>query len=76
MRNKKTRLYCAGSSTWAATAQEALGFTSVPQATRFALGERVPEAEIVLSFDLLADEVVVPVLPEYRDFDYANSAAA
>ena len=76
LRNKKTRLYYAGPAGWGATAEKAHGFTSVPQATKVAFDEKMPEAEIVLSFALFADEVVVPVLHGYRDFDYGNSADA
>jgi len=65
LRNTKTGLYCTGSDGWVATEQQALDFTTVPQATRFALDEPSPETEIVLRSDLLPDEVVVPVIPEW-----------
>jgi hypothetical protein len=76
LRNKTTRLYCAGSNGWAATEGQALAFRSVHQAARFALDEKVPQAEIILKYDLLAEEVAVPVLPEWSDFSQADAAAA
>jgi hypothetical protein len=76
IRNKKTQLYRAAAKGWVGVAEQALGFTSVPEATRFALGENMPETELVLLFGLLPDEVVVPVVPEYRDFGQPAAAAA
>jgi hypothetical protein len=61
----KTGCYCAGAYEWVASAGEALDFSSVPKATRFALDENLSAAEIVLKSDLLPDEVVVPVLSEW-----------
>jgi hypothetical protein len=76
LRNTKTRLYCADSNGWAAAAGQALDFTSVPHAARVALDESLPEIEIVVWYDSLAAEVVVPLLPEWCDFDQSDSAAA
>jgi hypothetical protein len=76
LRSKKTQLYRSGAKGWVVAPEEALGFASVPQATRFALDEQVPEAEIVLRFGLLPDEVVVPVLPEYCCFPQPQAVAA
>ena len=67
LRNKRTRLYCAAYNRWAVAAAEALPFTNVPQAARFAYDEQVPEAEIVVRCDLLAQEVAVPLLREWCD---------
>jgi hypothetical protein len=76
LRNTKTRLYWAGSSAWAVASGKALDFISVPRAARFAYAEGLPEIEIVLKYDALPDEVIVPMLPEWRDFDRPESAAA
>ena len=65
LRNKRTRLYCAASNTWAAACTEALPFTNLQQAARFALDEKVSEAEIILRCDLLDQEVAMPLLAEY-----------
>jgi hypothetical protein len=67
LRSKKTGLYRSDLKAWAAAPEEARGFVSVPQATRFALDASLPEVEIVLRCDLLPEEVVLPVLPEYCD---------
>ena len=64
LRNRKTRLYCGDPSGCAAPAKKALGFTSVAHAAKFASDAKLPETEIVLSFELLATEAVVPVLRE------------
>ena len=76
LRNTKTRLYCADSNRWAAALGQALDFTSVPHATRFALDERLPEIEIVVRYDSLEEEVTVPLLPEWCDFHQPDSAIA
>jgi hypothetical protein len=68
LRNTKTGFYCVGSNEWAVTAGQAIDFAGVPEATRFALDEKLPTTEIVLKSDLLPDEVVVPLLPEWCDF--------
>jgi len=67
LRNTKTRLFCAGADRWAVTREQALTFDNVAQATDFAFNENVLEAEIVLRCDLLSREVVMPLLPEWRD---------
>jgi hypothetical protein len=76
LRNTKTRLYCADSNGWAAAAGQALDFTSVPHAARFALDGRLPELEIVVRYDSLAEEITVPLLPEWCDLRQADAAAA
>jgi|NGEPerStandDraft_6_1074524.scaffolds.fasta_scaffold140899_2 hypothetical protein len=76
LRNKQTRLYRAASNGWAAASEEALPFTSVRHAARFAFDEKLPEAEIVVRYDLLEQEVAVPLLPEWCDLDERDSAAA
>ena len=74
LRNKKTRLYCASSSEWAPAMAQALLFPSVGQAARFAFDEKVPEAEIVLRYDLLDKEVSLPLLRELCDVGEPRSA--
>jgi hypothetical protein len=76
LRNRKTRLYCTGSNEWADSEGQALDFASVPQAARFAFDEDLPEAEIVLKFHILPEEVALPVLPEWCNLDQPHSAAA
>ena len=75
-RLEKTRLYRADSNGWAAAAGQALDFTSVPHAARFARDEKLPEAEIVVRCDFLAEEVALPLLPEWCNLDQPHSAAA
>ena len=65
LRNTKTRLYRTDSNGWVATVGQALDFISVPRAARFARDEKLPEAEIVVRCDLLAEEVALPLLPEW-----------
>jgi hypothetical protein len=76
IRNRKTWLYCAEPSAWAAAAEQARGFTSVPQAAKFALDANLQGIEIVLKCYTLPDEVSVPVLPEWCDLPQLDSAAA
>ena len=76
LRNKHTRLYCAASNGWAVALAEALPFTDVRQAARFAFDEKVPEAEIVVRCDLLEEEVTVPLVPEWCELAQPRSAAA
>jgi hypothetical protein len=76
LRNKQTRLYRAASNEWAAAIAQALIFTSVRQAARFAFDQKVPEAEIVVRCDVLQQEVPLPLLPEWCDLDEQDSAAA
>jgi hypothetical protein len=54
---------------------QALPFTSISHAARFAFDEKVPEAELVLRYDLLEQEVAVPLLREWCDLDEPRSAA-
>jgi hypothetical protein len=74
LRDKKSRRYYAGSNGWDAAIAQALLFTSVPQAAKFAFDEKVPEAEIVVRSDLLEQEVTLPLLPEWCDFHQRGSA--
>ena len=76
VRNKQTRLYRAASNRWAVASEEALPFTSVRHVARFAFDEKVPEAEIVVRYDLLEQEVVVPLLREWCHLDEPDSAVA
>ena len=73
LRNRKTRSYRADSNGWDAGAGQALDFTSVPHAARFTRDEKLAEAEIVVRYDLLAEEVALPLLPEWRNFDQSAS---
>lgn len=75
LRSKKTRLYCAGSNERAATATQALPFTSVAHAAEFGFTEKVPEAEIVVRYDLLEEDVAVPLLADWCDLREPTSAA-
>ena len=76
VRNKQTRLYCAASNGWAAAMTQALPFTSVRHAARFAFDQKVPEAELVVRCDVLEQEVPLPLLPEWCDLDDHDAAAA
>ena len=75
LRNRQTRLYRAAPDRWAEARGEALHFASVQQAARFALDEKLPEAEIVVRYDLLEQEVAMPLLPEWCDLRQPASAA-
>ena len=65
LRHKRTGFYSGGSIGWVDSTSQALDFSSVPKATRFALDENLSAAEIVLKSDVLPDEVVMPVLSEW-----------
>lgn len=65
LRNKQTRRYCAGPNEWAAVIAQALIFSSVQHAAKFAFNEKVQEAEIVVRCDLVEQEVALPLLPEW-----------
>ena len=75
LRNRQTRFYYASSNGWAVAIAQALLFSSVRQAARFAFDEKVPEAEIVVRCDLVEQEIALPLLPEWCDFDKRRSAA-
>jgi hypothetical protein len=75
VRNKHTRLYCATGNGWAVAIAQALLFSSVGQAARFAFDERVPEAEIVMRSHLLEQEITLPLLPEWCELDEPRSVA-
>ena len=68
LRNTKTLRYCTGSRGWATAAGQALEFPSIPEAVRFALDEKLPGIEVVVEYNFLP-EVVVPLQPEWCDFD-------
>ena len=76
LRNKKSRLYCAGSKGWAPAIGQAVEFASVQRAVTFAVEKSLPESEVVLRCDILAAEVTLPLVPEWRDFHQSGSAAA
>ena len=65
LRNRQTRFYYASSNGWAVAIAQALLFSSVRQAARFAFDEKVPEAEIVVRSEVLEEEVTLPLLPEW-----------
>jgi hypothetical protein len=75
LRDKKTRRYHAGSEGWASAAGEARDFNNIAQASRIALDERLPEVEIVLQWEMLPDEVVLPVLAEWCNCQPDSGAA-
>jgi hypothetical protein len=64
LRNRQTRLYCAAPNGWTVASTEAVAFPDIQIATRFALDQNLPEAEIAVRSDLLDQEVVMPLLPE------------
>jgi len=76
LRNKADRLYCAGQNAWVTGIGQALEFNSVPQAAKFAFEGNLPESEIIIRCDLLEEEVAMPLLPEWCEFERPNSAAA
>jgi hypothetical protein len=69
LRNKQTRLYCASSDKWVVATAQAIPFSSVPHAARFAFAEKILEAEIVIRSDIVDHEVALPVLPHWCNFD-------
>jgi len=69
LRNRRTRLYYAGSRRPGAGLDQALDFGDVPGATKFALEQRLQDMEIVLRYDTCGGEVPLPVLPEWCLFD-------
>ena len=75
LRNTKTLRYCTSARGWVATAGQALEFASIPQAVRFALDEKLPGIEVVVEYNFLP-EVVVPLQPEWCDFDSPGCGAA
>jgi hypothetical protein len=75
LRNRQTQCYCASSNAWAVAITQALVFSNVRQAAKFAFDEKVPEAEIVVRCDLLEQEVALPLLPEWCDPREPGSAA-
>ena len=74
LRNTKTLRYCTSARGWVATAGQALEFTTIPQAVRFALDEKLPGIEVVVEYNFLP-EVVVPLQPEWCDFDSPGCGA-
>ena len=74
LRNRQTRRYCASSNGWAVAIAQALVFSSVRKAARFAFDEKVPGAEIVMKSDFQEQEVALPLLPEWCDLDEPRSA--
>jgi hypothetical protein len=69
LRNKQTRVYYAGPSEWAATAELAHQFISVSHAARFGLDHSLPDIELILTCYTLPDEIAMPLLPEWCNFD-------
>src|ERR1035441_9117132 len=75
LRNKRTRRCCAGPNEWVATDAQALHFPNVALATRFALDENLPDTELVIMYDVVPQEVALPLLPEWCNFGHPESAA-
>ena len=75
LRNRQTRLYCAASNGWAVAITQALLFSNVRQAARFAFDKQVPEAEIVMRSDLVEQEITLPLLPQWCELQEPRSAA-
>jgi hypothetical protein len=75
LRSKQTRLYYASSNGWVVAIAQALLFSGVRQAARFAFDEKVPEAEIVMKSDLLEQDITLPLLPECCDLREPRAAA-
>ena len=69
LRNKRTGLYYRGSNQQSSNPREALEFASVAAAAMLALSERLPETEIALRCDPVAQEVGLPVLAEWCELD-------
>ena len=67
LRDRKTRLYSAGTNEWVASVGQALDFETVAQATRLALDGNWPDLEMVVRYDVLPEEVAVPILAAWRD---------
>ncbi len=66
----KTKGHYYGSSNQAAaTPNEAVDFGSIAAASRFALKEHLPDAEIALKSDYLDREIEMPVLQEWCELD-------
>jgi hypothetical protein len=76
LRNKKTGLYCAAANEWTGAIGQALDFLSVPHAARFARDGNLPELEAVVKCDSLPDQVAVPLVPGWCDFDHPDSVSA
>ena len=68
LKRKSTGHYYCDANQFAIEPSEALDFANVPAAAEFALAKQLPEAEIVLRWDSLAQEIPLPVLREWGDF--------
>jgi hypothetical protein len=75
LRNRQTHLYCAARNEWTVALAQALLFNSLPEAARFAFHHELSEAEIVVRYEVLDQEVTVPLLPEWCDLDQRRAAA-
>jgi hypothetical protein len=76
LRSRMTGLYCADPEGWAAGSEQALDFTSIPRAARFARDEGLSGVEMVVRYHTVPDEVVVPILPEWCELDGPPRATA
>ena len=74
LRNRQTQRYCALSNGWAGAIAQAIVFSSVRQAARFAFAENVTNAEIAVRCDLLEQEFALRLLPEWCELDECGSA--
>ena len=69
LKRKGTGHYYRDANQFAIEPSEALDFANVPAAAQFALTKQLPEVEIVLRWDSLAQEIPLPVLREWGDLD-------
>ena len=76
LRNKETSLYWGVLAGCGAERKQAFDFGTVPRATRFALDKSLTDVEIILKCDSFPDEVTLPVLPDYCDFQQLRAKAA
>jgi hypothetical protein len=74
LRSKRTRLYYASPSGWADSAGQALQFTSVSEAARFALDHSLPDTELVLAFYTFPEQIAMPLVPEWSNIDRPGPA--
>lgn len=75
LKRKSTGHYYCDANQFAIEPSEALDFANVPAAAEFALAKQLPEAEIILRWDSLAEEVPLPVLREWGKLDESRRPA-
>ena len=69
VRSKNTRLYLAESNGWASKTELARQFASIPHAARFVRDECMMGVEGVLLFELLREEIAVPLVSAWCDYE-------